>query len=63
MVIYSPIQITSTNKVAYYTWYILYIYIHIYPQPQIYTFTELHSSQILSPSIRTNILDEVTQNP
>ena len=28
-----------------------------------YSFTEFHSCQILSPSTRTNILDEVTQNP
>ena len=36
---------------------------HAYPQPHFYTFTEFHSCQILSSSIRTNILDEVTQNP
>ena len=31
-----------------------------YPQPHIYTFTEFHSCKILFPSLRTNILDEVT---
>ena len=46
-----PIQITSTSMVAY---------ISIAAD---YAFTEFHSGQILSPSVRTNILDEVTQNP
>ena len=48
--LFSLIQITSTNKVAY---------ISVATDD---TFTEFHSGQILSPSARTNIL-EVTQNP
>ena len=38
------------------TWYTV-----IYSR--IYTLTEIHSSKIVSPSIRISILDEVTQNP
>ena len=30
--------------------------------PHIYALNEFHSGQILFPSIRTSILDEVTQN-
>ena len=34
-----------------------------YPQPGICTLAEFHSCQILFPSMKTKILDEVTQNP
>ena len=41
---------------------LLYIFPYISTSTY-YTFIEFHSCQILSPSIGTNILDEVTQNP
>ena len=43
-------------------WRYIYVKVDIilYQQPQVYTLTEYHSCHMLSPSIRTNILDEET---